>query len=76
MVVIFRTDASLMIGSGHVMRCLALAEILRKYGAEVEFVCRIYEGDLIDLIRKKEFLVKELQSSKNLRLDNISKQKK
>jgi UDP-2,4-diacetamido-2,4,6-trideoxy-beta-L-altropyranose hydrolase len=67
MVVIFRTDSSLKIGSGHVMRCLALAEILRKSGAEVEFVCRKHEGDLIDLIREKGFVVNELQLTHNLR---------
>ena len=56
----FRTDASLKIGSGHVMRCLTLAEGLRESGAEVEFVCREYPGNINELITSKNFVVNEL----------------
>ena len=38
--VIFRVDASPLIGSGHLMRCLTLADALRAEGAEVDFLCR------------------------------------
>ncbi|KGD63459.1 polysaccharide biosynthesis protein [Alcanivorax nanhaiticus] len=44
--VVFRADASLLIGSGHVMRCLALASRLRDEGHECLFVCREHEGHL------------------------------
>jgi UDP-2,4-diacetamido-2,4,6-trideoxy-beta-L-altropyranose hydrolase len=53
--VVFRTDASLMIGTGHVMRCLALADALVTSGAECQFICRVYEGNLIELIRSKGY---------------------
>ena len=46
----FRTDASLHIGTGHVMRCLALANALKERGAQCIFVCRPHQGHLIDLI--------------------------
>lgn len=36
----FRTDASSEIGTGHFMRCLALADALKQGGAIVRFVCR------------------------------------
>jgi UDP-2,4-diacetamido-2,4,6-trideoxy-beta-L-altropyranose hydrolase len=39
--VLFRVDASISIGSGHLMRCLALAEALRAGGAECTFLCRV-----------------------------------
>ncbi len=36
----FRVDASTTIGSGHLMRCLALADALKVHGAEIHFICR------------------------------------
>ncbi len=36
----FRVDASSTIGTGHVMRCLALAEELSSRGANIHFICR------------------------------------
>lgn len=51
--VAFRTDASLDIGTGHVMRCLTLADALRERGANCHFVCRSHPGNLLDLIRQR-----------------------
>ena len=59
--VIFRCDASISIGSGHVIRCRTLARLLSNYGHEIIFICRSQEGDLINLLRE-EFLVIDLQS--------------
>lgn len=56
MKVFFRTDASLQIGTGHVMRCLALADALVAQGAECLFICREHEGHLIDFIRSKGYV--------------------
>ncbi len=36
----FRVDASSKIGTGHMMRCLALAEELLRRGAKIHFICR------------------------------------
>ena len=55
--VIFRTDASLQIGTGHVMRCLTLALGLLEKGASISFLCREHDGNLIDLIRSHGFSV-------------------
>jgi UDP-2,4-diacetamido-2,4,6-trideoxy-beta-L-altropyranose hydrolase len=57
MQVVFRVDASILIGTGHVMRCLTLAEALRQQGASCRFVCREHPGSLIELIRKRGFFV-------------------
>lgn len=55
MKVVIRADASLQIGSGHVMRCLTLADALRAEGAECHFICREHPGHLLDFIRGKGF---------------------
>lgn len=46
----FRTDASLQIGNGHVMRCLTLADVLHERGVQCFFICRPHAGNLIKLI--------------------------
>lgn len=44
--VVFRADASIQIGTGHVMRCLTLADALRNAGADCVFICRDLPGHL------------------------------
>jgi len=65
MQVVFRVDASIKIGSGHVMRCLTLAEALKEKGAQAEFICREHEGHLIDIIQAKGFKVHALSIIEN-----------
>lgn len=48
--VAFRVDASVQIGSGHVMRCLTLADALAAEGSQCLFLCRAHEGHLLDLV--------------------------
>jgi UDP-2,4-diacetamido-2,4,6-trideoxy-beta-L-altropyranose hydrolase len=55
MKVAFRVDASLQIGTGHVMRCLTLADALAAQGAECLFICRDHQGNLIEQIRNKGY---------------------
>ncbi|SDN10547.1 UDP-2,4-diacetamido-2,4,6-trideoxy-beta-L-altropyranose hydrolase [Tenuibacillus multivorans] len=50
-----RTDASIEIGTGHVMRCLTLAHALKLKGAKVSFISKDLEGHLIDFIRQNGF---------------------
>lgn len=61
MKIVFRVDASLYIGSGHVMRCLVLAEELKSKGHDVIFMCRELEGNLIDHIQNSHFQVIKLK---------------
>ncbi|KTG16106.1 MULTISPECIES: UDP-2,4-diacetamido-2,4,6-trideoxy-beta-L-altropyranose hydrolase [unclassified Guyparkeria] len=61
--IVFRTDASLQIGTGHVMRCLTLADALRGQGRECHFICREHPGHLVDAIRERGFPVHVLPVS-------------
>jgi len=60
MKVIFRVDSSLKMGTGHVMRCLTLAQTLQEKGALVDFICREHLGNLIEFIETKGFNVHRL----------------
>ena len=53
--ILIRADATVEIGSGHIMRCLTLADMLRKEGAAIYFVCREMKGHLCDLIESKGY---------------------
>jgi len=69
MKIIFRVDASVRMGSGHVMRCLILADRLSDLGANVEFICKESPGNLIDFIREtKGFAVDPLPDDPPLSL--------
>jgi UDP-2,4-diacetamido-2,4,6-trideoxy-beta-L-altropyranose hydrolase len=61
--VAFRVDASNLIGTGHVMRCLTLADALMNKGAACKFICRRHEGNLIHLIRQRGYQVYELTAT-------------
>lgn len=51
----FRVDASYKIGSGHVIRSLVLADILRTRGCNVVFITRVLDGHLTSLISDRGF---------------------
>ena len=53
----FRTDASLLMGSGHVMRCLTLADALKAQGVECHFISREHPGHLMEIIRQRGYVV-------------------
>lgn len=57
-----RTDASLTLGSGHLMRCLTLAETARRKGHAALFVCRAWRGHLGELVRQRGFSLALLPS--------------
>jgi UDP-2,4-diacetamido-2,4,6-trideoxy-beta-L-altropyranose hydrolase len=53
--VAFRVDASARIGTGHVMRCLALADSLRTRGAVIRFVCRGLPAHFAALLAERRY---------------------
>lgn len=56
--VLFRCDASLLIGSGHVIRCRNLAREIKRRGGEPTFICRQQKGDLIRLLQEEFTVIK------------------
>lgn len=60
--VVFRTDASVSMGTGHVMRCLTLGSALRERGAEVSFICRQHNGHMCEVIEGDGFQVARLNA--------------
>jgi len=55
MKIIMRVDSSQKMGSGHIMRCLTLAEKLRVSGAIVEFITRNHQGNINEQINSRGF---------------------
>jgi len=52
MKVVVRSDAWHRIGTGHLMRYLTLADVLRKKGADVIFICRELPRNLCSFMWK------------------------
>lgn len=61
----FRTDATSQIGTGHFMRCLTLADALKKRGAQIRFISRGLPSHLCEMLSAKgiEFSPLENQES-------------
>jgi len=68
MKVVFRVDASLQMGTGHVMRCLTLANELKQQNHEIVFICRELTDNLILLIN---YPVLVLQKNDNFQSDGL-----
>lgn len=71
--IVFRCDASIQIGSGHVMRCLTLADELSRQGAESFFICRQHDGSLIEILQQRGYQVYTLPLEHGLVIESASK---
>ena len=63
MKIAFRVDASTKIGTGHVMRCITLAEALVNAETKVHFICRHLPEGLAKLLHDKGFDVSILSTA-------------
>lgn len=61
--IVIRTDSSALIGTGHLMRCLTLAECLRQEGHAVLFVCRNLPGNLSQAVVDRGFTLTSLPAA-------------
>ena len=60
MQIVFRVDASAVVGTGHLKRCLALAEALEEAGAEVSLVVRAIDSVAAQVLAHTTWAVKWL----------------
>ncbi len=69
--IFFRVDASEEIGTGHVMRCITLADELQSNGANIFFICRELKGNLIGYIEDKGYKVFTLKNVTDIQSKSI-----
>lgn len=69
--IFLRADASLAIGTGHLMRCLTLANCLRSHGARTTFICRHIPDNLQDMLRAQGHGCLKLPEHANLSTDAL-----
>jgi len=67
--ILIRTDASINIGTGHVMRCLSLADELRQKGTDINFICREGPGNLISYIEDRGHKVHQMPGEIDIKTD-------
>ncbi len=63
MKIAFRVDASMQIGTGHVMRCVTLADALLDRDVKIHFICRYLPSSLERMLRDKGYDVSILPAS-------------
>jgi UDP-2,4-diacetamido-2,4,6-trideoxy-beta-L-altropyranose hydrolase len=60
--VVIRADASVLIGSGHITRCLAIADELRIYKWNIIFISRNLPGNYFSIITERSHKLIKLES--------------
>ncbi|SEN65568.1 UDP-2,4-diacetamido-2,4,6-trideoxy-beta-L-altropyranose hydrolase [Paenibacillus sp. OV219] len=68
--IVFRVDASSAMGTGHMMRCLTLADELSKakYGCRSLFICRPLEGNLGAYLLQRGYEVEWIEDERALQV--------
>jgi len=67
--IFIRTDASISIGTGHVIRCLTLADELRQKCTDINFICREEPGNMISYIKNRGYKVHQLPGEIDIETD-------
>lgn len=60
MKIAFRANASIILGTGHIMRCMTLANNLQLKGAEIFFVCSQILPNLDETLGKNNIILKKI----------------
>lgn len=67
--VVFRVDASVEMGLGHVMRCNSLANQLEKHGWNILFLCKNHIGHQAEMIKSNGHHVVLLNANKKYKVN-------
>ena len=70
--VIFRVDSSSVIGIGHFMRCLTLADSLAKHDCKIIFISRELQGNINHIAVEKGYELVRLPAQCKNEMDDIS----
>ena len=60
---VFRVDSGVKIGSGHVMRCINIANHLSIYCESITFICVNHKGNISNLIEHPVKIIKKTENS-------------
>jgi len=69
--IVFRVDSSTKMGTGHLMRCLALADEFNRQNKKTTFICRNLTGSSINLVKQKNHKVITLPIDTGFQSDNF-----
>ena len=64
--IVFRLDCGKVIGSGHLMRCLAMARVFKRINLECIFITHSFSKEIIEKEIKGEFKIIYLNYLKNI----------
>ncbi|MFC1628326.1 UDP-2,4-diacetamido-2,4,6-trideoxy-beta-L-altropyranose hydrolase [Gemmatimonadota bacterium] len=71
-IILIRTDSSAVIGSGHVMRCLALAQSWRDSGGDIRFLCSELPDPVRTLLHDEGIDVVDIEAVRGSREDALA----
>lgn len=71
MAIFIRADASVYLGTGHIVRCMTMADMLRRIGRKVYFISRELPGNLCDWCESQGFPVFRISNPCTLDVDEF-----
>ena len=69
--ILLRADANIDIGIGHVMRCIALGQMLRKNGYKIHFLTKTNSNNILKRIINENFILELIEYHEYLEGDAI-----
>ena len=71
---VFRCDGNSEIGMGHIMRCMSLGKIMKKFGCNIIWVMQNRSGDVAEVVSAAGFRVCSIDCSQDENHGNLTLQ--